>query len=358
MKKLFFVLISSMWILYFIACPEDAFLASCDGILLWFYQILPALLPWSILSCLLISSGIFAGKRTSTEWFVILCGFLFGFPMGSKMAADFCREGLLSRKRAQLLCIFTNNLSPVFVSTFVLGAQLQRPDLVHPTWMVLYGVPLILGIAGLLILHRKYPYTIRINQKQSLVDARRTTSRDNFHSTQPNSCRNTPQALSDDSLRFNREQSLLPVQQTTSGTSCQFNRKKKKPAQPFDLNQQVLDTGILKSFETMIRLCGYIVMFSILSHMIAAVPLPWEGPGTIAAGVLEVTNGIVFLARCSLPFETKYLLAIAMTAFGGLSGAAQTGSMIRGTGLSLRIYLAGRILLAILTTAAAWIFVL
>lgn len=41
----------------------------------------------------------------------------------------------------------------------------------------------------------------------------------------------------------------------------------KIPAQGFKLNMQIVDAGIMKGFETLIKLCGYIVLFSIVSRI-------------------------------------------------------------------------------------------
>lgn len=300
MKKILFMIISVMWILFFILYPSEAFAASKNGLMLWAAQILPALLPYSLLSGFLLSSGIFSGKRKSSEWFIIFCGFLFGFPMGSRLSSDFYEKKLLSRKRAQLLCAFTNNMSPVFVSTFVLESQYRHPELTSITFALLYGVPLVWGLIRLWGIHRRYPYQIK-----------------------------------------KRAGSLI-------------NRNiRKNPANTFDLNIQIIDAGILKSFETMIRLCGYIVIFSIMSGMLRLIPFPKPWMAAIFAGILECTNGIAAIAACPLPFSYQYLLSVAVLSLGGISGIAQTGSMIRDCGLSLGTYIKDRLLICFVTVITA-----
>lgn len=284
-----------MFILFFILRPTEALEASRDGLMLWAVQILPALLPYTLLSGLILSSGIFAGKRKSSEIFIILCGFLFGFPMGSRLSADFCEKGLISQKRAQLLCAFTNNMSPVFVSTFVLESQLGCPQLRLQTFAILYGVPLVWGLFHLWRLHRSYPYTIK---RQGLW-------------------------------------------------------ARKKPAKSFDLNMQIIDAGILRSFETMIRLCGYIVIFSIMARMLLWISLPGAWTHPLLTGVLECTNGIAALAKASLPRREKYLAALVILSLGGVSGMAQTGSMIKECGLSLAVYIKHRLIITGLVLLAA-----
>ena len=55
-------------------------------------------------------------------------------------------------------------------------------------------------------------------------------------------------------------------------------------------------------------------------------------------GCTEATNGIAALAKSGCNRQTAYLLMILFLSFGGLSGIAQTGSMIQRAGLSLPQY--------------------
>lgn len=292
-----------MWILYFLCYPSEAFQASSEGMLLWFYQILPTLLPYSILASVILSSNLIGEmmqrpRRKSflgispAEWFVVLCGFLFGFPIGCKLSCDLLKEGLISQKRAQILCCFTNNMSPLFVSSFVLSAQLNRPDLRQATYLLLYGIPFLLGILWL---------------------------------------------------------AITPAEQVSPDIH-------KKPASRFQMNMQIIDAGIISSFETLIRLCGYIVMFSIMAHIFVQFPLKNQWIQVLTSGVLEITNGISILSQSPFPFQMKYILALAFLSLGGISGIAQTGSMIRGSSLSLFGYVKTRILLTVLVTTAAIAF--
>ena len=46
--------------------------------------------------------------------------------------------------------------------------------------------------------------------------------------------------------------------------------------------------------------------------------------------------------------------AMAFTAFGGLSGLAQTGSMIKGTSLSIKTYGMFKLIMTVITAVLAW----
>jgi len=65
--------------------------------------------------------------------------------------------------------------------------------------------------------------------------------------------------------------------------------------------------------------------------------------------VLEITNGINCLANTDWSIQTKYILAMTATAFGGLSGIAQTSSMVKGTSLSMKKYCLVKLFLTLCT---------
>ncbi len=128
----------------------------------------------------------------------------------------------------------------------------------------------------------------------------------------------------------------------------------KKPA---SMNLQIIDAGIMNGFETLAKLGGYIVLFAILAQMTMLIPLQSPFLHCMLLGFTEITNGIAFTARQALPFEAAYPLMIAFTAFGGLSGLAQTSSMIKETGFSLLPYLKTKLLSTALSFALALLFV-
>lgn len=272
---------------YFIAYPSKAFYASSNGILLWFNQILPTLLPFSILSNVLLAvcdassqdtQRSFA-RITGWEWFVIACGMFFGFPIGSKLTADIYRSGAISAERAHILCAFTNNMSPAFVSSFVCCNILKDSSLVAPMFLALYMPPLLIGC----FLLSKQPLTLSVH---------------------------------------------------------------KKAASRFQIDMQIIDAGIVSSFVTLIKLCGYIVMFSITADLFMHIHFLPEQIRCLMVGITEVTNGTAQLAYISCSKEVKMLMAVLFLALGGLSGLAQTNSMLSQTGLPITSYIRFKLLYA------------
>ena len=128
-----FILIILLCLFYILKYPAVTVNAAANGLVLWFEHILPALLPFAILSNIIISSNILpslTGKIlpilkhiipvSESGAFVLLSGFLFGFPMGSKNCAELLRQNKITKEEADILFIITNNMSPVFIQSYIL----------------------------------------------------------------------------------------------------------------------------------------------------------------------------------------------------------------------------------------------
>lgn len=296
MKKLLFIILITTFILFFLLNPTDAFDASKNGLMLWFNQILPTLLPFAVISGVLLSSSILSESKIfqkNAGLFVIICGFLFGFPIGSKLASDLQISGKLTQKEGELIAAFTNNFSPFFVTSFVIHNQLQMAHLTWIFYLILYGIPLVFGSIALFFLKRK------------------------------------EMVLSSNDI---------------------------KKASRFQLNIQIIDASIISSFETLIKLCGYIILFSILVQMIQSLTLPSPYIETGIVGILEITNGIQTLALSSFSESQKFLLSILFLGFGGLSGIMQTNSVISNSTLSIKNYIKIKLILLALQMLVGIIF--
>lgn len=54
--------------------------------------------------------------------------------------------------------------------------------------------------------------------------------------------------------------------------------------------------------------------------------------------VLEITNGIQLIGMSAVSFPVKYILALSLTAFGGICAAAQTQCMIQKPVFNLSLH--------------------
>ena len=132
MKKILFLL-PIIGLLLLLFTRPDVIASGCSlGLTLWYTAVLPSLLPFMILSGLLIRTGLFRylnsvyapflGRLFSISdegCYAVLLGFLCGFPMGAKVIADLVQEGRISPEEGSYLLGFCNNVSPAFFLNYV-----------------------------------------------------------------------------------------------------------------------------------------------------------------------------------------------------------------------------------------------
>ena len=122
-----------------------------------------------------------------------------------------------------------------------------------------------------------------------------------------------------------------------------------------------MDESILSSAITLVKVGGYIILFSILTELLQNIVISSEIIKIAGAGILEITTGCKVLADTGLPLYIKCILASAFCAFGGLSSVAQTSSTLIGTGLSNRKYVFAKFrqsVIAALLAAVTFKFIL
>lgn len=271
------------------------------GLGLWYEKMVPVLLPFMILSGTLIRMGLVDGlirpvkplfgrifHLSGPGIYVILMGFLCGFPMGARTIADFRDRQELSVEEGQYLLAFCNNLGPVYFLGFVLPL-LQR-KLVLPYLVGMYGIPLLYGI------FLRY------------------------------------------SIYRNRIPENTQVPHKSDGSSDLSGAAGKNTASAPSITD-ALDDAITAAGRSILQLGGYMIFFNLLNLL----PRLLVPDSFRYAPLLEISGGLKLLGD-RFPLYTLLLLP-----FGGLSCIAQTGSCIRNTGLSLRSYILHKLVLTVLT---------
>lgn len=280
---------------------------ACRGLNLWFNHMIPVLLPFMILSGLLIRlrlsdslARLFAPLLrplfglSDSCLYVIIIGFLCGFPMGARAAAESLDNGRISLREASLLLSFCNNIGPVYFTGFVLS--LFQPP--HPgLWLTgMYLLPLLYGIFLRRVFYRDLP---RTGKKTSVYKKK-------------------------------EEAAKLRAATSVQTDSC-VNRTGNPVGVPsfFD----ALQDTVISSLTSMAALGGYMIFFNLL-NLIPELLLPADHVFLRAfiGCLLEITSGLTGLGR------EHAFWALVLLPFGGISCLAQTGSMIHGTKLSLKNY--------------------
>lgn len=275
--------------------PDTVFEGACSGLLLWYQIIIPTLFPFLVITGLLLrTDGLTVISRllyhpfrflfgTSVYGsFAVLSGFLCGYPMGSKIIADLLREGKISYEEARHLLSFCNNASPSFLVTFLVFQTLKRRDLLFPVLFLLLGTPIVLSLLTRIwnhFFHQK-PWTFSAPSDASPTD------------------------------RPSAKRLTFPL----------------------------LESCILNSSETLVKVGGYLILFSILLALLSLFPSNCT-PVLFLKASLEMTNGILLLSQNITDSLLLYPSLFALTAFGGWCSVAQTQSMIAGTPLRISAYI-------------------
>lgn len=296
MKKRLFTFIVIIYILFSLLYPSQIINAAKSGILIWFEQILPALLPFTILSAILINSNYLNSFSNSGNLLAVgitmISGFVFGFPIGAKLASDFYKTNLLSEKQAICLSITTNNFSPMYVCGFVLPTLFNNNVYLFSTYILIYILPLLIASFYLIITYKEENSYIR-----------------------------------------------------------------KRNPKSFQLYIYTIDCSIISGFQTLIKLCGYIVLFSIFTKILLLFLSNSSFFILFLIENLEITNGIQLLLESNLVSKNTYIIMIQLLSFGGISGLLQTYSLFSNSGLSIYKYIIGKVTLSLLLTLLSVIYV-
>ena len=124
---------------------------------------------------------------------------------------------------------------------------------------------------------------------------------------------------------------------------------KKNEASRSQITFKIIDAGIMNGFETLLKLCGYIVIFSILCKPLSLLKNSIPFVSLLFGSILEVTNGISCIAGHGFSKKAMFLLCTTCTSFGGICGIAQTSSMISDTTLSMSAYIRDKLFFSVMT---------
>lgn len=119
------------------------------------------------------------------------------------------------------------------------------------------------------------------------------------------------------------------------------------PVSQEDLSfSQLLDRCIWNASVSVLKLCGYLTLFSVLSS--ALLPLSSAPAGLLLCASLEITGGISLICANTPSPSSRFVLLCAFCIFGGFSALAQTAGIARMNRAVLCRYLKSRVLCTLL----------
>ena len=213
----------------------------------------------------------------------MILGFLCGYPMGAKIAHDLYINDQISKKEGEYLLSFSCNASPAFVVSYLTGSILQNR--IHPMQIVL-----ILLTADLFCM---LFFRFLIYHGNTLTPAKVKSIKKETY------------------------------QQDSTGV--------------------ILDVSIMNGFETITRLGGYILIFSLVFTCIRHYWPFSEQTSILFTSPIELTTGLQQIAHSRYSWRFRCISSITLTAFGGLCVMFQTKSVLENR-LSLFPYVTSKCL--------------
>lgn len=256
--------------------PSTAFAGAVSGLELWAKIILPGLFPALIVTACILA--LFPMNNGLSYVYIMVTGILCGFPVGALLCSQ-----LHQKNPDETLCekimAFCNLSSPSFVVNYILRSGCTETFGSSRILLCIY-LPVVEVLAGLLFWHRREIFA-------------------------------------------GRQRPVCP----------------QKTGAPALMISGVIDDAIWSAVRSMLKLGGYIVVFSCLSAYVLLLPVKSPVGTTLLCGITEITNGIALCSRLILDERIKLMLILGINAFGGISTIMQTMGMIRPSGLGIKKYI-------------------
>ena len=321
--RLLFTVISIYLIVLMLRYPSLSLEYASTGLNLWLTKMVPTLLPFMILSGIMIRMELtenfvtllhpllhrlFGTSKNGS--YTIIMGFLCGFPMGARIVGELYESGRLSREESASLLYFCNNIGPIYFLSYVVPVLGIGKPLVP--FLIMYGIPLLYGF----VLCRLVPFFH--------VHIRHRLTPQYSHNTQPYNV----ETNADHSANSN-----TPI----TAASYQSSQSSHMPL------LAAIDSSVLSGLIGIAKLGGYMVFFNLLNIVF----VPFRHVSTdllnLYQCILEITSGINHSG------QSLYYPILILLPFGGFSCIAQTYSMISRTDLSVRTYVFHKVIQTALT---------
>ena len=270
--------------------PKEALTGVKNGLGLWLNIMIPTLLPFLILTGALLKTGNIRKllKPSAFFWktffglspagaYVLILGLLCGYPMGAKLAHDLYIDQQISRREGEYLLTFSCNASPAFIISYLSGILLKNKISAVQMILTFLAADLFCMLFFRFVVYRGH----------------------------------------------------------TVDSVC-VNKIKKETYQQDSIGV-ILDVSIMDGFETITRLGGCILLFSLI---LASISFYWPFHAQscmLFTAPLELTTGLKQIAGAPLPWKSRYLASMLLTSFGGFCVMAQTKSVLENS-LSLIPY--------------------
>ncbi|MEH7122978.1 sporulation integral membrane protein YlbJ [Bacillus sp. JJ1532] len=323
-KTIILALSVTMMAISLISFPQESVDASIRGLNMWWEIVFPSLLPFFIVSEMLIGFGVvrFIGvlleplmrplfKVPGVGGFVWAMGMASGFPAGAKLTARLRQEGQISKTEAERLVSFTNCSNPLFIFGAVSVGFFHNAKL---------GV--ILALA-----HYLGNITVGLSMR--------------FYGRKNEATNEKKQ----------RKPSIRYALSVLHRTRINDNRPIGK----------LLGDAVMSSIRTLLMIGGFIILFSVINKLLyhlgitaflagglefilSAFSLPVELSTPFISGIFEITLGSQLTSQVQEATLMHHAIITSfILAFSGFSVQAQVASILAQTDIDFKPFFIARI---------------
>ncbi|MDQ0161617.1 sporulation integral membrane protein YlbJ [Bacillus alveayuensis] len=335
-KTLFFAIAIFLFAVLIILFPKDSLNAAKSGLHMWWNVVFPSLLPFFIVSELLIGYGVvrFIGvllepfmrpvfRVPGVGGFVWAMGMASGFPAGAKLTARLRQEEQITAIEAERLVSFTNSSNPLFIFAAVSIGFFQNEQI------------------GLVLAASHYLSNICVGLIMRFYGRKR------------------------EKILERRKKITFPsLKQAFFSLHEQLTKEQK----PFG---KMLGDAVIQSIQTLLMIGGFIILFSVfnkmldmihftsflgklISHLFELLNIPSSLGGPFISGLFEITLGSQLTSAADSNLLHKVIIVSFILAFSGFSVQAQVASILAETDIRFQPFFYARILQGILSASIAY----
>ncbi|WP_240967776.1 nucleoside recognition domain-containing protein [Paenibacillus aquistagni] len=316
-----------MLVFCIIAYPDEAFQASLQGLKVWWNMIFPALLPFLILSQMLMAYGFVHGlgvlldplmralfRIPGAGGWAWAAGWTAGYPAGAEAVVALRKQELINRQEGERLLGLSHASSPVFMIAVVGVGFMEAAN----TGLSLAIVHWLSALVSMLLIRLLSSSKAKLPAGRASADAQQFRPLDK---SQPNT---SPSLL---------KRVLHTMEQAHRSDGRSLGK--------------LLGEATASAVQTLMMIGGYMMIFSVLIQVMKLL-MPDRIGSIVLNGLFEVNLGAFTIGTLSFSSPVfQAALVSAVLAWSGFSAHLQVHSLIKQTDLRYAAFLQSRLLHAV-----------
>ncbi|MWV43604.1 nucleoside recognition protein [Paenibacillus sp. HJL G12] len=312
-----------------VSSPAPAFQASLQGLQLWWQIVFPALLPFLVLSEILIAYGWVHAlgawleplmnrlfKIPGIGGWVLAMGMTTGFPGGAQAAKQLYDQGDLSATDANKLAALSHFCNPMLILIVIATGLMHEPTAGY----IILAVHWLSGLLAFLLAGRNGPFS-----KEASI----------------------PHASAKDA-----KESKGNVKRSLLYRSIQSaKRARAKDGRGFG---RLLGDSVTNAVQTLMMVGGYIIIFAVVVQITGRF-MPGQLPPYAVSGLFEVHLGAREASTAMLSDRLQWSIISALLGFSGISAILQSMSVLRKAGIHWLRFTLIRLLHGLVAFGATWV---